>query len=239
MTGPHIALSIPELLIEILEYLSVDDLAVAALVCKNWLVPAVDTKWRTQMVKLSQVLANLAPIGKTKARRPIFTFIPTIPISHDHWNRFLENYANRISRLILDVEFDRASIELISGLLEKFGGHFGANLTFLDWPHAIYDDDHSGALIDPLPAAKLQKVKLKITYSNATSLPNSFSQLALRAPQISQLDGVFNSFDFSVFHQLRFLSHGGNISTLDYHRLTCHSPASSLDQDTNYSDTLR
>ncbi|KAG9033374.1 hypothetical protein FRB95_014916 [Tulasnella sp. JGI-2019a] len=66
MTESHFVLSIAEILLEILEYLSVKELGVAASVCKAWLGPAVDTRWRVQKIRLSRLLAKLAPVKKSQ-----------------------------------------------------------------------------------------------------------------------------------------------------------------------------
>ncbi|KAG8999403.1 hypothetical protein FRB94_006183 [Tulasnella sp. JGI-2019a] len=224
MSGPHIALSVPELFLGILEHLSTGELEAAALVCKAWLAPAVDTKWRTQSVKLSCLLSNLAPIERSqfKNRGALFVLAPKTPITHDHWHRFLEQYANRITRLVFDMQLDEASIGLISALLERFGGHFGYNLISLGWSYGTHNGDCTGTLINLLPGTRLQEVDFcseEQFYLTGTSSLNPLSQLSHRAPHISKLENVFNSFDFSVFPQLRYLSHCGFLSTSDYHNL--------------------
>ncbi|KAG8984805.1 hypothetical protein FRB95_007340 [Tulasnella sp. JGI-2019a] len=58
----HPALYIPEILLEIFTMLSTTDLVRAAQTCKTWAEPALDTKWRTRMIKLSYLLSTLAPL---------------------------------------------------------------------------------------------------------------------------------------------------------------------------------
>ncbi|KAG8987673.1 hypothetical protein FRB94_001569, partial [Tulasnella sp. JGI-2019a] len=99
MTEPYLALYIPELLLGILEHLSVDDLMVAALVCNAWSAPAAETRWRTKAIRTTKLA-------------------PKIPITQDHWNRFLERCANRVTILEIDIEVDMDSLELISTLLD-------------------------------------------------------------------------------------------------------------------------
>ncbi|KAG8991399.1 hypothetical protein FRB94_012536 [Tulasnella sp. JGI-2019a] len=223
MDGPHLALSIPEILLEILEYLSVGEIKVVALVCKAWLGPVVDTKWRTKTIPLSCLLGRLAPIQETQ--RGCTALAPNTLITQDHWNRFLEQYANRITRLNMDKEFDKTSIELISTLLERFGGQLGSNITSLNWPEISHGDSSHLALIGLLHLTKLQEVQIPFEDHKSRlkdSLPIALSQLARLAPQISRIAGVgvYNSFDFSVFSRLRVLSHCGHLSTSDYHNLT-------------------
>ncbi|KAG9024303.1 hypothetical protein FRB95_011700 [Tulasnella sp. JGI-2019a] len=217
MSEPHVALSIPELLQEILEHLSMEGLNTAALVCKAWLRPAVDTKWRTQNIKLSRLLSHLAPIERDGL---LFALIPEPLITHDHWHRFLEQYANWITRLVLDMPLDEASIDLISALLERFGGQFGSNLISLNWSYETYIGDYTGGIIDLLPGTRLQEVDFHFNEQFYITGKNPLSQLAHRAPQISKLEGVFGSLDFSVFPRLQCLSHSGSLSTSDYHSLT-------------------
>ncbi|KAG8984281.1 hypothetical protein FRB94_006193 [Tulasnella sp. JGI-2019a] len=103
------ALAIPELLIKILEYLSADELMVAALVCRAWVDPVVDTEWRTQTIMLSRLLARLAPIRKSTRGRTVLAI--KSPITQDHWTWFLKHYANRITKLEFDMELDKSSVK--------------------------------------------------------------------------------------------------------------------------------
>ncbi|KAG9002500.1 hypothetical protein FRB94_003815 [Tulasnella sp. JGI-2019a] len=219
MTRPYLALSIPELLIWILEYLS--GLMVAALVCKAWSAPAMDTRWRTQTIMLSSLLAKLAPIGKAKYGRAVLS--PKTSITQDVWSHFLEQYANRVTKLVLNVEFETDSLALISNLLKTFGGLFCKNLTSLNWPADVgYDTENHRKLLDLLPATKLQAVRVTIKDSFFTT-STSFSQLAHRATQIREIVAPNRaySFNFSVFSQLRSLSYSGTLFISDYHSLAC------------------
>ncbi|KAG8986959.1 hypothetical protein FRB94_002350 [Tulasnella sp. JGI-2019a] len=214
MTESHFVLSIAEILLEILEYLSVKELGVAASVCKAWLGPAVDTRWRVQKIRLSRLLAKLAPVKKSQLDHTILA--PKAHITQDQWSRFLEQYANRVTRLVYDAKSDQTSIKLISTLLERLGGQFGSNITSLTWSYATCK------LIGLLHGTKLQEVNLPPNRNAFPIETLTLPQLAHQAPQISKLDtnGIPSSFDFSVFSQLRSLSHDGRLSTSDYHNLT-------------------
>ncbi|KAG8991549.1 hypothetical protein FRB93_002762 [Tulasnella sp. JGI-2019a] len=222
MARHHLSLFIPELLPEIFEYLSAKELMVAAIVCRAWCAPVMDTRWRTQPVTLSRLLTNLAPIEKID--KSCRTLASETDITQDHWNSFLEHYANRITRLHLDRRFDDTSITLISTLLEKFGGQFGNNLISLTWTYLAHNGDPSWTLLDLLPGKKLQEVNLPFRYNpflTDASVPTSLSKLATLAPHISKLGvhGLRHSFDCSVFRYLRTLSYCGYLSTSDYHNL--------------------
>ncbi|KAG9024302.1 hypothetical protein FRB95_011699 [Tulasnella sp. JGI-2019a] len=122
------------------------------------------------------------------------------------------------------MQFDEASITLIATLLERFGGRFGDNLISLDWSYDIHNDDCTGTLIDLFPGTRLQEIDFRSEeqfHLAGTSSSNPLSQLAHRAPHISQLENVHDSFDFSVFPRLRYLLHRGSLSTSDYHNLSC------------------
>ncbi|KAG8991535.1 hypothetical protein FRB93_002747 [Tulasnella sp. JGI-2019a] len=214
MTGPNRALSIPELLLWTLEYLSAEELMVAALVCKVWSAPATDIRWRTQTITLSRLFAKLAPINKNYHER-YAVLAPQIPISQDDWCRFLERYANRVTKLNFDIEFDINSLMLISTLLETFGRLLCSSLTSLTWPtSSAYEPEDCPKLLDLLTVTKLQTVE----YADSISL----LQLAHRAAHIQEIAGprYSKSFNFSVFSQLRSLSYVGYLSTTDYHNLT-------------------
>lgn len=62
-------LTIPELLIRILEYLSHKDVLSASLVCKSWTNLANDVNWRFHPVKLSKVVEVLAASRVTEVSR--------------------------------------------------------------------------------------------------------------------------------------------------------------------------
>ncbi|KAG9036911.1 hypothetical protein FRB95_007473 [Tulasnella sp. JGI-2019a] len=224
MIGPHIVLSIPELLLAIFGHLSVKELVVAALVCKAWSAPAVDTIWRTQTIMLSCLLAKLAPID-TKYRFRHAVLKPKTPITQGDWSHFLDRYANRVTKLKLDVQLDTESMMHISTLLETFGGLFCGDLISLEWPSgSAYDTGNHRKLFDLLPATKLQTVRLaESDTSRIATTP--LSQLAHRAPHVREIitPCQYNSFDFSVFSQLQFLSFGGYLSKSDYRNLA-HCP---------------
>ncbi|KAG8994101.1 hypothetical protein FRB94_010117 [Tulasnella sp. JGI-2019a] len=222
MTEPHIALYIPELLLGILEHLSVVDLMIAALVCKAWSAPAVETRWRTKTITLSCLLAKLAPIKKAY---PCFygstiELAPKTPITQDHWSRFLERCANRVTILDVDVELDMDSLALISTLLDAFGGQLCSNLTSLTWPkYRTYETENYRKLLEMLTMTKLQALKLTVDLAGSTVL----SQLAHRAVEIREIVAPrqSKSFDFSVFSRLQSLSYSGCLSTSDYRNLAC------------------
>ncbi|KAG8994097.1 hypothetical protein FRB94_010113 [Tulasnella sp. JGI-2019a] len=217
MAEPHLALYISELLLAILEHLSVDELMVASLVCKAWSAPAVETRWRIKTIRLSRLLANLAPI---KRHYHYVALTPKTPITQDHWSRFLERCANRVTILEVDVEVDINSLALISTLLQTFGGQLCSDLHSLTWPtYNTYDTKNQQKLFDLLTVTKLRALELRADLAKTTSL----SQLAHRALQIQEIVAPCqsNSFDFSVFSQLRSLSHCGCLSTSDYRNLAC------------------
>ncbi|KAG8991539.1 hypothetical protein FRB93_002751 [Tulasnella sp. JGI-2019a] len=190
MPGPHIALSVLELLLDILEHLSAKELVVAALVCKAWLGPAVDTKRTRKNIPFSRLLEKLDPIRMRKYGRT--SCVPTSPITQDHWRHFLEQFANRITRLDFDMAPD--NIEL---LLKRFGGQFGTNLVSLSWSYIVLDTDYFWAVHDLFPGTKLREV--------------------IFPARLEVSDG---SFEFSAFPQLQYLSYGGNLTASHYHNLT-------------------
>ncbi|KAG8980308.1 hypothetical protein FRB94_010112 [Tulasnella sp. JGI-2019a] len=221
MSEPHLALSIPELLVAILKHLSANELMVAALVCKAWSAPAVEIRWKTKRITLSCLLAKLAPIKGLYSYTSIaVTLAPETPITQDHWSHFLERCANRVTILDIDVELDTISLTLISTLLETFGGPLCSDLSSLTWSvHSTYETENQPKPFDLLTMTKLQAFELRANLAESPLL----SQLAHRAAQIRNIAVTYqsNSFDFSVFSQLQHLSYGGHLSTLDYSNLAC------------------
>ncbi|KAG9015367.1 hypothetical protein FRB93_013067 [Tulasnella sp. JGI-2019a] len=222
MVGPHLALFVPEIILEIFEQLSAKGVVVAALVCKAWSGPAVDTKWRTQKIMLSRLLARLAPIGKDQHGCAVL--VPKTLITQDRWSRFLAQYANQVTSFVLNMEFDETSYKLISALLKQFSGVPGNNLRSLSWFFVPKGRDGFRKLIGLLHGTRLQEVNLPPRDQAlfiGPSLSTSLSQLVYSAPQILELHVYsIDSFDFSVFSQLRFLRHGGQLSISDFHNLS-------------------
>ncbi|KAG9015377.1 hypothetical protein FRB93_013077 [Tulasnella sp. JGI-2019a] len=182
----------------------------------------MDTRWRALEITLKRLLRKLAPIEKSQNQ---YTLVPESPITQDQWNCFLEQYANRVVNLVLNIELDETSNKLISTLLETFGGPFGSNLTSLRWTGTASGRDSYQKLIGLLHGTKLREVNLPPEDHGVLiehSLPTSLSHLARSAPQISKLQvgGVMNSFDVSVFSRLRSLSHSRQLSASNYHNLT-------------------
>ncbi|KAG9027159.1 hypothetical protein FRB95_008023 [Tulasnella sp. JGI-2019a] len=66
VTGPPLALFVPEILLQIFGELTAKELMIAALVCTAWLDHTIDIKWKITNVLLSRLLENLSPIGKDK-----------------------------------------------------------------------------------------------------------------------------------------------------------------------------
>lgn len=59
--SPHRAPAVPELLLRIFGLSSAADLDSLALVRPSWCDTAIDTKWRTCVVRMTQLLATLLP----------------------------------------------------------------------------------------------------------------------------------------------------------------------------------
>ncbi|KAG8984297.1 hypothetical protein FRB94_004893, partial [Tulasnella sp. JGI-2019a] len=191
------------------------ELVVAALACKAWLGPAVDTKWTTKNIPFSRLLEKLDPIRMRKYGHT--SCVPTSPITQDHWRHFLEQYVNRITRLDFDMAPD--NIEL---LLKRFGGQFGTNLVSSSWSYIVLDTDYFWAVHDLFPGTKLREVIFPARYNSKRSLSVSLSRLA-HCSRISRLKVSDGSFDFSAFPRLQYLSYGGNLTASHYHNLT-HCP---------------
>ncbi|KAG8980309.1 hypothetical protein FRB95_009026 [Tulasnella sp. JGI-2019a] len=223
MTEPYLALSIPELLLAILGHLSANELMVAALVCKAWSAPAVDIRWRTKEITLSCLLAKLAPVEELdRYTSNTVVLAPKTPITQDHWSRFLERYANRVTILDVNVKPNTDSLALISTLLETFGGPFCSDLSSLTWSvYGTYETRDQPKPFDLLTMTKLQAFELKANMDESPLL----SQLAHRAPQIQKIVVPYQttSLNFSIFSHLRHLSYFGPLSTADYRNLACCS----------------
>ncbi|KAG8986652.1 hypothetical protein FRB94_003143 [Tulasnella sp. JGI-2019a] len=218
---PYPALSIPEVLLEVLENLSAQQLESAALVCRAWVNPAMDTKWRVTGIPLSRLLGKLAPIKSNQSSHKVLAHKK--PITQDAWNHFLNQYANRVTKLVVDIYID---LNVIATLVGRFGGPFCSNISSLEWSISSCSIDYFGILMDLALGVRVRQVSLPYVHDAGMMTVSPPSQymplLALRAPNISKItmDGPTGSFDYRVFSKLVFLSHTGALSQSDYKNLS-------------------
>ncbi|KAG9002406.1 hypothetical protein FRB93_011523 [Tulasnella sp. JGI-2019a] len=218
VTGPPLALFVPEILLQIIGELSAKELVTAALVCTAWLGPAIDTKWRIKDVLLSRLLEKLSPIEKDD-----LGLILRHPISQDEWTNFLGQYADRVRRLVVDIDLDKTSFKLITTLLGTHGGLFCSNLTSLTYSSIICGSDFYRNLVGLLPGSTLREIELPWEDDislTASSLPSTISMLVDRAPHVSKLSAQGISFNYTVFSNLKSLSHAGALSPRDYRNMS-------------------
>ncbi|KAG8881001.1 hypothetical protein FRB97_000246 [Tulasnella sp. 331] len=214
------ALTILEVLLEILSKLSANDLVSSALVCRGWCAPAIETIWRTNTIKLSRLLAMLAPLvettdaGEDLAWKLMLDFEE---MTEERWTFFLENYSNRVTLLKIDIALDRGSLELLKRLLGRFGGRLGSEISVLDAGDLKFYDIHCPPLLDLLLGPKQLEVVLPY-FSDTNFTTNLITKIEHRAPSITKLTvtSVDRSIDYSGFSGLKSISHLGFLSPSDY-----------------------
>ncbi|KAG8883475.1 hypothetical protein FRB98_003104 [Tulasnella sp. 332] len=240
VTYPPRALTIPEILLEILLKLSSKDLVTSALVCRAWLAPAVETKWRTQIILLSRLLTRLAPLVKDTQDHTRKFILNFEDMTEERWTFFLENYSNRVTRLEVDIALDLESVELLRKLLKEFGGRLGSGLSALDYTPFLHRDNHSTSLLDLLIGPNVLGVGLP-NFVGVSSAPRWVTTVKHRAPSVTKLKvtSLKHSIDYSGFSRLRNITHIGILSPSDYIALSNCPDLQSLDwYDTSNSPLL-
>ncbi|KAG8883283.1 hypothetical protein FRB98_003191 [Tulasnella sp. 332] len=215
------ALTIPEVFLEILSNLSAKDLTSSARVCREWLTPAIDTKWRTKAIRLSHLLAMLAPLVEDDdASRGDFTWkllLDFEEMTQERWTYFLENYSNKITWLEVDIPLDMDTLELLKKLLEWFGGRLGSGISILDATNLEAPRNQCMPLLDLLLGPKQLEVRFT-KYIDSETVTTLVTTIGHRAPGVTNLEvaSIHRSVDYSVFSRLRTVSHQGILSPSDY-----------------------
>ncbi|KAG9035539.1 hypothetical protein FRB95_011081 [Tulasnella sp. JGI-2019a] len=223
MGGPHPVLFLPEIFLEILEELSTKELVVVALVCKAWVSLAQDAMWRTMRINLSLLLAKLAPFvdvaeGVNYYRRLALEYEQ---INQERWTLFLNKYASKVTHIYVDVGLDPPTLDLITRLINNFGGPLCAKLSVLD-AGTVPDLDPSETyshLIALLLGKKVRSITLSSTREEHALEP-LFSVLAQYESQISSMSAFRVPCSYAPFTGLRSLTHFGYISCDNYVSLT-------------------
>ncbi|KAG8855140.1 hypothetical protein FRB96_007178 [Tulasnella sp. 330] len=225
MQQPH-ALTITEVLLEILSNLSSKDLVASALVCQAWLAPAIDTIWRTKTILFSHLLAKLAPLTVTVPSN-WFTLkwatLDSREITQEHWTFFLENYADKVTKLEIDVDIDMNSFVLLRELIKVSGGRLCSGVLTLDAIVINTSEPHSQSLFELLLGPRLLEVRLA-EISSSSIVVHLLLQVQHHAPGVTKLDitSIDRSIDYSAFSRLKTLTHRGIISPAHFITLsTC------------------
>ncbi|KAG8849807.1 hypothetical protein FRB96_000630 [Tulasnella sp. 330] len=212
-------LTIPEVFLEILSRLSAKDLMASALVCRAWLTPAIDTKWRTQAIRLSRLLSQLAPlVDETNITDSTWRIMLDFEeITRECWMCFLENYSNKVTSLETDIALHTDSLEVLKKLQEKFGGRLGSRLRTLDARRFKYRDSHFPPLFNLLLGPNQLEIMLPI-FTSTETVVDLITMIKHRAPGMTKLAtaSIYRSIDYSGFSRLRSISHLGIFSASDY-----------------------
>ncbi|KAG8878196.1 hypothetical protein FRB98_006328, partial [Tulasnella sp. 332] len=223
MQQPY-ALTVPEILLEILLKLSSKDLVASALVCRAWCTPSVDTKWRTKPIELSRLLAMLSPLTRSCDSHPqpnaqIWEFtLDFEEMTQERWNSFLEIYSNKVTWLEVDIALATGSVGLLKKFSERFGGRLGSRLSILDATHIKCPEHHD---CTPLLNLLLGPTQLEIGLPNSVDInvtTTLVTEIKHRVPGVMKLTitSFDPSIDYSAFSRLRALSHCGALSASDY-----------------------
>ncbi|KAG8986492.1 hypothetical protein FRB94_003650 [Tulasnella sp. JGI-2019a] len=228
--GPH-ALNLPEIQLQIFESLAAKDLLNAALVCKTWSWPAIDTAWRTSKFRLSWILAplvNCTAVQLQECEDPnrLPQIVDAEVVSAERWNSRLQ-WARRITRLVVDVSW-KVTLAIIQ-LTDPLGEPICPNLLFLGFNIDGHDSLNEEADVDrwtpllPLLIGPRLRI-LTLTFYGATErvLNDNIQSLASIAPQIQHVFAEnytdTASPDYSAFRQMRTLRVRGS---MNHHTWKC------------------
>ncbi|KAG8875160.1 hypothetical protein FRB97_005369 [Tulasnella sp. 331] len=159
----HRVLAVPELLLRIFGLSSAADLDNLALVNSSWCGTEIDTKWRTCVVPLTQLLAKLPPFYDEKLAEFCEPEDDDIEISEDEWSCF-QQYANKVTRIEVDRILYLTSSAVLQHHLTKLGRPMCPNLLCLDIDAIEEDPDE----LEPTLAV-LAGLQLRVFKSNGGS----------------------------------------------------------------------
>ncbi|KAG9026697.1 hypothetical protein FRB95_008562 [Tulasnella sp. JGI-2019a] len=210
------ALTLPEIRLHVFENLTTDDLLNAALVCRAWSWPAIDTAQRISNIKLSWLLAPL--VNCTAAKLQDCTHPDQIPkIAEEQvTERRDPQIAGKITRLVIDLAWKVALAIDMTHFANPLGGPIFPNLLSLehdiDGPETSDEEADMERWTPILPLlAGLRIEKLTLTFYRATErvVKDNIQALAHIAPRIHTVvihnESDIYSPDYSAFSQMRSL----------------------------------
>ncbi|KAG8885212.1 hypothetical protein FRB98_001894 [Tulasnella sp. 332] len=210
-TQPHAALAVPEVLLEILENLSSEDLFNMAQTCKDWTGPALETRWKTGRIKLSRLLSVLVPLAEIVDGAK--------PMTGDRQAHLEEKYASKVKWLELDITLNWNVLDTIEELQRSYGRPICRQLSRLDINPNFGSDWHVTpgshsqlytTLLDIVVTPELKEVTTNYITTEITSM------LSCRAPHIRHLTVCSESFNCSNFTSLKSFTYKGDLSTVDF-----------------------
>ncbi|KAG8883290.1 hypothetical protein FRB98_003198 [Tulasnella sp. 332] len=182
-----------------------------ALVCKAWNFLAIDSIWRKCAIPLSKALVPLEP-------SPALSSHP--PISAERWTRYQLQYANKITHLVIDLEWRVVQDFNLERLVTPQGAVF-PNLLWLEHDvdgmenpdHDRIDEDRWTPLLPFLIGPKLKKLTFETYDVTKRVAEDNIRMLAHIAPRIDTV--VINShhpeLEYSPFGHMRILIVSGHV----------------------------
>ncbi|KAG9026686.1 hypothetical protein FRB95_008551 [Tulasnella sp. JGI-2019a] len=227
--GPY-ALTLPEIRLQVFEKLTTEDLLNAALVCRAWSWPAIDTTQRISRIKLSWLLAPLVNCTAVKLQECMHPDrIPEIAEEQVTERRDPE-LAGKITRLVIDLAWKVALAVDMTQLANPLGGPIFPNL--LSLKHDIDGTESSDEEADMerwtpiLPLLIGPRVeKLTLTFYCATEqvVEDNIQALAHIALRIHTVvihnESDVYSPDYSAFSQMTSLTVDGFLNHQTWIRL--------------------
>ncbi|KAG8983479.1 hypothetical protein FRB93_007240 [Tulasnella sp. JGI-2019a] len=206
------ALTLPEIRLHVFENLTTDDLLNAALVCRAWSWPAIDTAQRISNIKLSWLLAPLLRNCKTARTLIKYRKLRKNRSPSDENPQI----AGKITRLVIDLAWKVALAIDMTHFANPLGRPIFPNLLSLehdiDGPETSDEEADMERWTPILPLLAGPRIeKLTLTFYRATErvVKDNIQALAHIAPRIHTVvihnESDIYSPDYSAFSQMRSL----------------------------------
>ncbi|KAG8859560.1 hypothetical protein FRB96_004444 [Tulasnella sp. 330] len=217
----------PELLLHILDQMNVDQLRIAALVCKDWSMLAMKTLSETACVSLSRLLNLLeVPGGDSDEGRkspmkycqdprwqvpPHFLVHPVLrDVGDGDWRRFLEQHTSKVRHLKLTRALHPSTLDTANTLLDGVmnGREEAYTGSELDW-HLLKWKQTLELISHPSVTA----ITIKQFESSSKAIETLLAILASKYTGIRTINlaSPNYSFNYSRFPNLRIVQLGGQI----------------------------
>ncbi|KAG9029817.1 hypothetical protein FRB95_004869 [Tulasnella sp. JGI-2019a] len=229
-SGPY-ALTLPEILLQILEKLDARNLMNVALVCKVWTWPAVDIGWRTCSIRLSSVLA---PLLKCKPLQlcgrdqlEAWDEAEKEETPTESWRQYQLNYGAKVTIVTCDITPDdsfNSRLEILMGFHRGPICPHLRNLTFSVHTEndGEEDVDRWSPLLSLLVSSTLSRFRLSVCNATRRVAAENIKILTRIAPRIQHVfieNWAEFSIHYSAFRRMKNLKVQGHIGHTDWRSL--------------------